>query len=279
MRPSRRTKKRDLSALRTLLARPLVAIILGQICLHSCMTGVRMATPLLALRQGHATWAVGVLMGLFALAPIALALPAGRLADRRGYHVPMRVAVALTVSGGAIAALSTWLGAGQFAVLCVAASLTGAGANFGLIAIQRSAGRHARDATERKRVFSWLGLAPALSNVVGPVLAGAMIDLGGFRWAFIVLALLPLATLAWARRVPVEVPAPRDPAAPKASAWDLFLTPGVAPAAAGELAAVVEPGTCIPSSCRSSATSAVSAPRPSASCLAPLPRRCRWCDW
>ncbi len=60
----------------------------------------------------------------------------------------------------------------QFAVLCVAAMLTGAGANIGLIAIQRTAGRRRRDATERMRVFSWLGLAPALSNVVGPVLAG-----------------------------------------------------------------------------------------------------------
>ena len=220
--PSCQKTTPDVQALRTLLA-----IIIGQICLHSCMTGVRMAAPLLALRQGHATWAVGVLMGLFALAPIALALHAGRLADRRGYHVPMRLAVALTVAGGSLAAMSTWVVTGQFAVLCVAASFTGAGANFGLIAIQRTAGRHARDATELKRVFSWLGLAPALANVIGPVLAGTLIDLGGFRWAFIALALLPLVALWWARRVPVEVPAPHDPAARKRSSWDLFLTPGL----------------------------------------------------
>ena len=71
--------------------------------------------------------------------------------------------------------------------------LTGAGANFGLIAIQRSAGRMASEPTELKRIFSWLGLAPALANVVGPVLAGTLIDLGGFRLAFAVLAALPLA--------------------------------------------------------------------------------------
>jgi MFS family permease len=76
----------------------LLALIGGQIALHSCMAGIRMAAPLAALREGHAAWAVGVLLGLFAAAPVVLALAAGRLADRHGYHVPIRVAVALTSS-------------------------------------------------------------------------------------------------------------------------------------------------------------------------------------
>jgi MFS family permease len=205
----------------------LLALIGGQIALHSCMAGVRMAAPLQALNEGHAAWAVGVLLGLFAAAPIALAMSAGRLADRHGYHRPLRIAVALEVVGGVCAVLSSVLaGVGAFIALCVAAMLTGAGANFGLIVIQRTAGRMARDATELKRVFSWLGLAPALSNVVGPVLAGTLIDFGGFRLAFVVLAALPLASLAWARRVPVEV---RDAAAPRPvqrSSWRLLETPG-----------------------------------------------------
>ena len=41
------------------LGRILVALIVGQICLHACMTGVRMAAPLQALREGHAAWVVG----------------------------------------------------------------------------------------------------------------------------------------------------------------------------------------------------------------------------
>jgi len=188
-----------------------------------------MAAPLQALREGHATWVVGVLLGLFALAPIALALKAGRMADRRGYHGPMRAAVALSVAGGALAALSTWVGIGSFAVLCVAAMFAGAGANLGLIVILRTAGRNAHDATERKRVFSWLGLAPALANVLGPVLAGSLIDVGGFRAAYLALALLPLAGLWWAHRVPVETPPPVDSSQPKSSSWALFRTPGLRP--------------------------------------------------
>ena len=206
-------------------ARTLLALIIGQICLHSCMAGVRLASPLLALRQGYPEWAVGVLLGLFAAAPIVLALAAGRLADRHGYHRPMRIAVGLTVAGGLLAVAATALDQGQFLALCAAATLTGAGANVGLIAIQRSAGRGARDATDLKRVFSWLGLAPAIANVVGPVLAGTLIDAGGFRIAFMALLLLPLSGLWWARWVPIEPPAARPPA--RRGSLDLLLAPGL----------------------------------------------------
>ncbi len=206
----------------------LVALIVGQICLHSTMAGVRMAAPLWVLDQRHATWMIGVLMGLFAAAPVALALAAGRLADRHGYHRPLQLAVALTVAGGACALLATWCRAPfDFGVLCVAASLTGAGANIGLITIQRSAGRSAHGATELRRVFSWLGLAPPLSNLAGPVLAGVLIDHGGYRVAFAGLMLLPLLALWWARRVPVEVPPPRAADASPRSAWTLLRTPGL----------------------------------------------------
>ncbi len=206
----------------------LVALIVGQICLHSTMAGVRMASPLWVLRQSHSAWTIGVLMGLFAAAPIVLALHAGRLADRYGYHRPLYLAVGLTAAGGGSAMLATWCAAPwDFLVLCIAATLTGAGANFGLITIQRTAGRSARDATELKRVFSWLGLAPALSNVAGPVTAGVLIDHGGFHVAFGALMLLPLLGLWWARRVPVEVPAPRAPQARTQSSWDLLHPPGL----------------------------------------------------
>jgi MFS family permease len=206
----------------------LVALIVGQICLHSTMAGVRMASPLWVLQQSHAAWTIGVLMGLFAAAPVVLALYAGRLADRHGYHRPLRIAVALSVGGGACAMLATWAPPpADFGLLCVAAIFTGAGANIGLIAIQRTAGRSAVDATEMKRVFSWLGLAPALSNVAGPVLAGVLIDHGGFHVAFGALMLLPLIALGWARRVPVEVPAPRAARPPTQSSWDLLRTPGL----------------------------------------------------
>ena len=201
----------------------LIAIIIGQVCLHACMAGVRVAAPLQALKSGQSALAVGMLMALFAAAPVTFAMRAGRLADRHGYHRPLRVAVTLCMSGGLVASVSQ-----HYLALCLAAALTGTGANVGMIAIQRSAGRLAGNATERIRVFSWLGLAPALANVVGSITAGTLIDLAGFRVAFIVLMLLPLGGLAWSRRVPPEAPraAPGD-AGERRAAWSLLRMPAL----------------------------------------------------
>jgi len=207
----------------------LLALIAGQICLHSCMTGVRVAAPLLVLRQGYSAGWVGVLLGLFAAAPVLMSLHAGRMADRHGYHRPMRLGVALTTAGGllAVAAASLPQSVPQFGLLCVAATLCGIGANIGLITIQRSAGRLAGSGgAELTRVFSWLGLAPAVANIVGPVVAGTAIDVVGFRGAFIALLALPLLGLWWARRVPAEVPAAVAPRAAGHTAWSLFSAPG-----------------------------------------------------
>lgn len=198
--------------------RPLIAIILGQICLHACMAGVRVAAPLQALQAGHSAWAVGVLLALFAAAPVLFAMKAGRLSDKHGYHLPLRLAVGLCVAGGLLASLSQ-----AYAALCVAAVLCGTGANTGMITIQRSAGRLAGTPTERIKVFSWLGLAPAIANMSGSILAGVLIDSVGYRIAFGVLGLLPLAALVTARHVPKEaVRAPAATLARRHAAWDLL---------------------------------------------------------
>jgi MFS family permease len=109
--------------------------------------------------------------------------------------------VALSVLGCMLAVLSTFVQGGwHFGLLCAAATLVGAGANTGMLTVQRTAGLAARDNTERVRIFSWLGVAPSFSNVVGPVATGFMIDAFGFRAAYGLLLLMPLVTLL--RRAP-----------------------------------------------------------------------------
>ena len=208
-------------------SRVLLALIIGQLGLHSAMAGLRMATPLQALREGASEWTVGVLLALFAAAPVLLALHSGRLADRLGYHRPVRIAAVMAVVGMGFGLASVWLhGFWMIAALCVAASLTGCAANMGMLTIQRTAGLAARDATERMRIFSWLGVAPSFSNVVGPVAAGLMIDGTGFAGAYLLLMVLPLATLASARQVPV-LPPPGEAAREDRTAWDLLAVPGM----------------------------------------------------
>ena len=191
------------------------------------MSGTRLAAPLQALRDGASPWMVGVILALFAAAPAVLAIPAGRYADRNGYHAPVHLAIAVACLGCLCAWTSTWVtGPWHWAFLFCAACLCGAGANTGLIAIQRTAGRSAETATDRVRIFSWLGMAPALANVVGPVLAGVLIDHAGFAAAYASMAGLPLVTLLSARLVPHEAPAGSASVA-RRTAWNLWLLPGM----------------------------------------------------
>lgn len=200
----------------------LLALVGAQVGLHGCLNGMRMAVPLLAAEQGRSAAVIGVLMALFAIFPFLLAIPAGRLADRRGYHLPARLAAALALAGAALAALSL-----HVVALGMAAALAGAGSAIGMIALQRSAGRLAGSSTERLRIFSWVALAPAVATFVGPMLAGVLIDHLGYRAAFAGLALLPLATLAVTSSVPREMPiaTTSGPVVRGAPAWDLLRQP------------------------------------------------------
>ena len=65
-----------------------------------------------------------------------------------------------------------------FPVLCLSALMTGGATGVASISLQRHVGRAAQNATELKRMFSWLAIGPALSNFVGPLTAGLLIDHG-----------------------------------------------------------------------------------------------------
>ena len=195
----------------------LVRLIAAQIFLHACMTAMRMAAPLWALRQGYSAAAVGMLLALFALTQVFLALPAGRYADRHGLRRPMAGAVVSAVVGGLVA--TVWP---SFAALCIAALLTGGATGVAVIALQRHVGRATRSNTELRQVFSWLAIGPAVSNFLGPFAAGLLIDHAGFRAAFFFMAALPVITWFLVRRTQ-DLPADAgDQAEAPRKAWDLL---------------------------------------------------------
>jgi MFS family permease len=206
----------------------LLRVIGAQVCLHATMAGMRLATPLLALQQGYSAAAVGVLIALFALTQVFLALPAGRFADRHGFKRPLWLSViAASAGAGLVLVFPT------FPAMCAAALLTGGATGATVIALQRHVGRSATNPMQLKRVFSWLAIAPAVANFVGPFLAGLLIDHAGhvpadllaFRVSFGVLAALPLICWMLARGAH-EPPrtAPVAGATPT-RAWDLLREP------------------------------------------------------
>ncbi len=207
----------------------LARLIAGQICVHACMAGMRMASPLLALREGYSAAAVGVLLALFALTQVFLALPAGRYADRHGLKRPVGYCVIAACSGAGLA-----LAFPVFPVLCLAALLTGGATGGATIALQRHVGRAAHDATQLRQVFSWLAIGPAVSNFIGPFCAGLLIDhagseagsMAGFRAAFALMAVLPVATWFWVRATHELPPVIAAEGGPRQRVWDLVRETG-----------------------------------------------------
>ncbi|MDO8370995.1 MAG: MFS transporter [Polaromonas sp.] len=203
----------------------LARLILAQICLHACMAGTRMAAPLLALREGYSPAAVGVLLALFALTQVFLALPAGRFADRHGLRRPMGYSVAAAVLGAGVAVAFP-----VFPVLCLAALLTGGATGAAVISLQRHVGRAATGGLQLRQVFSWLSIGPAISNFVGPFSAGLLIDhagampnsTSGYRAAFFLMAVLPLASWFLVRKTRELPPVIAAHDAQRRSAWDLL---------------------------------------------------------
>lgn len=196
------------------------------------MAGMRMAAPLLALKQGYGPLAVGFLLALFSLTQVFLALPAGRFADRHGLRRPVRLAVAFSFTGACLAAVFP-----NYQVLCLAALCTGGATGAASISLQRHVGRAARDPTELKQVFSWLSIGPAVSNFFGPVVAGLLIDnagvwLGGsaadangYRAAFVFLALLPWASWYFIHNTEELPPVQSGAHSKTAPAWHLLREP------------------------------------------------------
>jgi predicted MFS family arabinose efflux permease len=94
-----------------------------------------------------------------------------------------------------------------------------------IIALQRHVGRAAQGLTQMKEAFSWLSIAPAFSNFIGPFMAGLLIDHAGFQWAFAAMAAFPLIAWLWIRQAH-ELPKVVQPEGhEKNSAWDLLNAP------------------------------------------------------
>lgn len=173
-----------------------VWLITGLIALHACMAATRVVASLWVLREGYDERMVGIIISLFAVAPILLSMWAGRLADRHGLQRPVRLATVMGLVGTGAVALQP-----QLWTVGLASLLTGGALSLAAVAIQREAGQLAHQGHDLKRIFSWVALGPALSNVMAPLASGFIIDHAGIRWAFAACVLLPLLAYALLSRV------------------------------------------------------------------------------
>jgi MFS family permease len=182
--------------------RTLVAMIPLAIANHAVLAGNRVTVSLDAIAQGASPFTVGVLMSLYALFPMLLAIPAGRITDRLGARRPMVLGTAAI----GIGALFPLVLSGM-AALYASASLVGVGFMAFQVAAQNAAGALAVPA-QRSRNFSLLAMGFSISGFMGPLVAGLAIDHFGFIVTFALLAAVPFVPLIVLMRGHLALPGP-----------------------------------------------------------------------
>lgn len=176
------------------------------------VNAARVVLTLYALSLGASASAVGVLGGMFYLFPLLLSWPVGAAADRFGSR-------GLLLFGAVIGALALLLPyfVRTLAMLYVAAAMSGLALAFFHVTLQNLIGMLSKP-DERARNFSNFSLVGAVTNFVGPLVAGFSID--HFGHASACLSVVGLASVAlvlllvWGRMLPGprhETPAAKAP--------------------------------------------------------------------
>ncbi len=180
---------------------------------------------LAAINQGATPLEIGMLMALYALLPMLLAVQGGRLVDRVGAFRPIAIAGAIMAAGVLLP-----FGAPGLPMLFVTAAVVGTAFMMQHIALNHVIGSIGQPA-ERAVNFSWFALGYSISGFLGPLLAGFAIDLAGYRTAFALLAVPPVAGIAlllWRRPPMPRRHEAKDDAAPRRLA-DLLRNPRLLP--------------------------------------------------
>jgi len=173
--------------------------------IHACFTGSKVILSLLALELGASQALVGVLFACYSVAPLALGVFSGRLADSVGMRLPMMLGAAFIAAAMLVGAQWQTLPA-----LFTVALLVGAGFVFFIVSVQNLIGVMPGN---RARNYSILTIGYSVSNFIGPLIAGYAIEYGSHSTAFCVFAaftVFPLSVLAL-RPALTRVAAPKPP--------------------------------------------------------------------
>lgn len=169
--------------------KPITLITLLTLAMQGGHMGSRVVASLLALNLGAGPMLIGVLIAAYSIFQLAFALVVGRISDRYGSRRPMLGGTIAFGCGLIIPAVSPTLPA-----LFISAPLIGIGFVFFNVAAQNLAGTLG-SAAERTKNFSTMSLGYSSGHMIGPVLAGIMIDRHGFGAAYIAFAIMTLAPI------------------------------------------------------------------------------------
>lgn len=161
----------------------------------------RVLNTLYALELGARPLQAGFLIAAYALFPLLLAVPAGRISDRFGPRKPLLFGTTVVAMGVMLPAVAP-----SIELMFLAAALTGAGFIFVQVSVQSLIGSLASGEQRTKNINTY-GLIISTTDLLGPVIAGFAIDHVGHMptyfvaGSFNVLAVICLALLL--RRLPL----------------------------------------------------------------------------
>lgn len=127
---------------------------------------------------------------------------AGVIADRARPALPMLLGVGTFASGLVIASFTPSMG-----LLLVGRALQGLGQGAYVVALYMVVARAFAPA-QRARVFAWFAAAWVVPSLVGPVVAGIVVDTIGWRWVFGAVALVAAPAAVVVLRTTWRVPGP-----------------------------------------------------------------------
>jgi len=173
-------------------------LLLLSALLFTAVIGVRVTTALAALHAGLSPALIGPMIALFALMPMLVGVRLGRLIDRVGVRQPLTAGALLASVGAAVCAVLP-----HPLVLAAMALVVGLSHVAFSLGTQHAAGELGGPA-RRAANFNLLTMAFSVSGLLGPPLAGFVIDHHGHRAAFAVLSLLALGVTLACRLFPFE---------------------------------------------------------------------------
>lgn len=165
------------------------------VLMHVSFGGSRILLSLYALELGGTPLLIGMVVALYALTPMFVSVPAGRMADRVGHRIPMLYGGIACVAG--LSAPFAWPG---LPALFVSAAIVGAGFSFFNIAAQAFVG--ATSAPERRAFnFSTLSMGYSVASLIGPLVVGYSVEyLGAIRAYAILTAVIAVPTMLLASK-------------------------------------------------------------------------------
>lgn len=132
---------------------------------------------------------VGILFSLYSLFSLFIALYVGRLSDRLGARLPMLIGTCGLACGLLLPYLMP-----RLTTLYLSATLIGAVYVFHTVSVQHVVGAFAAGHA-RTRNYGLYSLGIGITSLLGPTLTGFSIDLFGHRWTYLLLAILPVASV------------------------------------------------------------------------------------